>query len=341
MSGPRDPATVLTVRRAAERLARRIQRRQTFSADLAGCPPTVPVWWREGLALAPVFGDGLMSLPPRGDAAFSRPVAFLSPSEISATAGGEYVPLAWMDGGAAIALVHDRDQLAVVSAAIGEANTPEDLVRRGISTAIAMGGGSGDAELIAGSLVEFLDALVPQTVCRFVGPGGPWTIELADEVAGELAVLVERGGAVERLEFDSDDALGEHVANFVVEALDADMDVVFCPARIRHLIAMRQRADMALDVLPEVRARAAIRQLLERDELELVPMNGRVEAEVIEDLIDGAARFLERNQRRRNLIKAFADWLTRHEDVDDLYADDDAVREALAAAAIDANPDIS
>lgn len=341
MPGQSEPVIVLAVRRAAERLARRIRRRETFAADLSGCPPTVPAWWRDGLAQAPVFGDGLMSLPPRDDGVFSRPVAFLSPSEISATAGGEYVPLAWMDGGAAIALVHDRDDLTVVSASLGEANTPEDLVRRGIATAIAVGGGSGDAEVLSGSLIEFLEALVPQTVCRFVGPRGPWTIELSDEVAGDLAVVVERDGVIERLEFDSDDALGEHVASFVVEALDAEMEVVFCPARIRRLIAMRERADMGLDVLPEVRAGAAIRHLLDREELELVPLGDRVRSEVVEDLIDAAARFLERNQRRRNLIKAFADWLTQHDDVDDLYADDDAVRVALGAAVLDADPSVS
>lgn len=54
--------------------------------------------------------------------------------------------------------------------------------------------------------------------------------------------------------------------------------------------------------------------------------------EALEDLIDDAARFLERHQGERHLVQRFADWLSQHEAVTDLYADDDSVRIALGAA---------
>ena len=311
-----EPALIESVRAASERLARRLERREAHRVDVSTCSGAVPDWWRQGLAEAAVFGDGLLSLPSYEPDTFSRPVAFLSAAEITTTAGGEYVPLAWMDGGKSVAVVRDRGALPVIAAAMDHLSGP------------ISGDAPGD-ELLADSLVEFLDALRPQTVCRFVAPGD----ERAIELQGELALLIEQGGAVALHHFESDKDVGERVASFVIEALDAGMQVAFSPARLRQLIAARQRAPADPEIPPEVRAAAAIRRLLDKTSLELVPPGSRDPDEQIEDLIDAAARFLEKNQRRRNIVKAFAEWLAQHDEVDDLYADDDAVRDALTALA--------
>src|SRR5690606_29864742 len=126
---PRAPGSdgsglVSAVQAAAERLAQRLSLREARPAEVAACPDTVPLWWRRGLAGAAIFGDGLMSLPGADPLGFSRPVAMLSASEIAAVAGGEYVPLAWLDGGASVALVHDRAARPVVAMAVDQSQGP-------------------------------------------------------------------------------------------------------------------------------------------------------------------------------------------------------------------------
>lgn len=298
---------VAAVGTAAERLAARLSLRSASCADVSTCAETVPAWWRQGLAAAAVFGDGLMSLPAAEPMSFSRPVAFLSADEISAVAGGEYVPVAWLDGGTAVALVHDRDDRPVVAVAIGELQHP------------------GKAQPLADSLVAFLDALMPQTVCRLAGPGRQTTIELS----GELSLLVEEDGVVAQHTLESAEAVGELVADVLDQAIEAGMQLRFCSARLRPLIQSRAAlAAAAPPVLPEERARAAIQHLLADGRLALEDEEDR---EALEDLIDDAARFLERHQGERHLVHRFADWLSQHQAVTDLYADDDSVRTALAA----------
>lgn len=321
---PTEPALIESVRAASQRLAHRLERRAAHQVDAAACMRPVPAWWSQGLATVAIFGDGLLSLPASEPDTFSRPVAFLSPGELSTTAGGEYVPVAWMDGGKSVAVVHDRGSLPVVSAAIDPISGQADA-------------SSGGDSLLADSLVEFLDALRPQTVCRFVAGKARRTIELD----GQRSLLIERDGTVERVGFESDAILGDRVASFVIDALDAGMEVAFSPARLRQLIAARQRAPASPDIPPELRAAAAIRRLLESESLDLVAPGERGRDEQIEDLVDAAARFLERNERRRNIVKVFAEWLAQHDDVDDLYADDDAVRDALTALAHRPDPSVS
>lgn len=295
------------VQAAAQRLAQRLSLREASPADAAGCPDTVPLWWRRGLAGAAIFGDGLMSLPGADALGFSRPVALLSASEISAVAGGEYVPLAWLDGGAAVALVHDRARRPVVAMTVDH------------------GQGSSRPEPLAGSLVAFLDALMPQTVCRLVGAGAQATIELA----GDLALLVEVGGVVERRSFSSVDAVGEFVADFLDQAIESGLRLAFCSARLHPLIHARA-AWMAArsEIMPEVRARAAIQHLMADQRLVLEDDS---DDETLEDLIDEAARFLERHGHGVHAAERFADWLSQHPAVSDVYADDDTVRAALSA----------
>jgi hypothetical protein len=301
-------ALVTAVGTAAERLAARLSLRSAGRADVSRCPETVPAWWRQGLANAAVFGDGLMSLPAAEPLGFSRPVAFLSADEIAAVAGGEYVPVAWLDGGTAVALVHDRGDRPVVAAPIGEMQA------------------AGASEPLADSLVAFLDALMPQTVCRLAGPGRQTTIELS----GELSLLVEQDGVVSQHRFESAEAVGELVADLLDQAIEAGMRLRFCSARLRPLIQTRAAlATAAPAVMPEERARAAIQHLVADGRLALEDEEDR---EALEDLIDDAARFLEKHAGERHLVHRFADWLSQHEAVTDLYADDDSVRVALDAA---------
>ncbi|MCG8425372.1 MAG: hypothetical protein MJE77_46425 [Proteobacteria bacterium] len=331
MSNSAESGLIESVRTAAERLARLLSRRDARALDLSSCSDAVPSWWRQGLARAAIFGDGLLSLPALASDTFSRPVAFLSASEMSVIAGGEYVPVAWMDGGAAIALVHDRGTRPVVVAGLAESPLGQLGVRPPTDS------DSLGAEPLADSLAGFLDQLRPQTVSRFAARGQQATIELS----GEYSLLVERNGPIERRDFQSDDDIAEFVASFVVDVLDAGMQVVFCPARMRQLIAARTGAAVLVDLLPEQRAGAAIRYLLDNGSLELDLATDRDRDEQIENFVDDAARFLEKNQKRRNLIKAFGDWLAHHPLVDDLYADDDAVAAALASLESEPDPGVS
>jgi hypothetical protein len=302
---------VAAVGTTAERLAARLSLRSPGRTDVSACAETVPAWWRQGLASAAVFGDGLISLPAAEPLGFSRPVAFLSAAEISAVAGGEYVPLAWLDGGAAVALVHDRGDRPVVAVAIGEMQRP--------------GESQSPGEPLAESLVAFLDALMPQTVCRLAGAGHQTTIELS----GELSLLVEEDGVVSQHTFETAEAVGEFVADLLDQAIEAGMGLRFCSARLRPLIQTRAAlATAAPSIMPEQRARAAIQHLVADGRLALEDEEDR---EALEDLIDDAARFLDRHGGERHLVQRFADWLSQHEAVTDLYADDDSVSLALRA----------
>lgn len=301
-------ALTAAVGAAAERLAARLRRRQATRTDVSACAPQVPGWWRHGLAGAAIFGDGLASLPAAEPDGFSRPVAFLSAAEISMVAGGEYVPVAWLDGGAAVALVHDRDDRPVVAVGLEDMHGPRSPAP------------------LAGSLVAFLDALEPQTVCRLAGPGG----QIAIELCGDLSLLVEERGQVRRQDFDSAEEVGEYVALLLDQAIEAGMRLRFCSARLRPLIQERSALAQARpDAAPELRAQATIRRLLDAGQLELRDSD---DEEALEDLIDDAARFLERHGRARNLARRFGDWLSQHPAVIDVYADDDTVQVALTAA---------
>ncbi len=298
---------VAAVGTAAERLAARLSLRSAGRADVSVCAETVPAWWRQGLAGAAVFGDGLISLPAAEPLGFSRPVAFLAAEEISAVAGGEYLPLAWLDGGTAVALVKDSGDRPVVAVAIGEMPRP------------------GESQPLADSLVAFLDALMPQTVCRLARTGHQTTIELS----GELSLLVEEDGVVSQHTFETAEAVGEFVADLLDQAIEAGMRLRFCSARLRPLIQTRAAlATAAPSIMPEQRARAAIQHLVADGRLALEDEEDR---EALEDLIDDAARFLDRHGGERHLVQRFADWLSQHEAVTDLYADDDSVSEALRA----------
>jgi hypothetical protein len=330
---PEESARLAAVRAAAQRLAQRLRHRDAGRASLQECSDAVPSWWREGMADAAIFGDGLLSLPAAGDDGFSRPVTLLSAAEISTTAGGEYVPLAWVDAGtegsAAIALVRDQGDLPV---AVREV-TPE---ARNAKDGLGAAQGATDArpEPVAESLVAFLDMLMPQTLCRFVAGDAKRSVELC----GEHSLLIERDGQIERRDFDSADEVGEFVAAFMSEALDAGMRTVCCPANMRPLVAgyISQRGGQPESqvsgqaVPPEVRAQMAVQRLLAADTLELV------EDASLDQLVDDAARFLERQGRAAGngqatlaLARRFVEWLLQHPAVDDLYADDEAVRVAL------------
>src|SRR5690606_26946622 len=119
-----------------------------------------------------------------------------------AAAGGEYVPLAWVDGGAFVALVHDS---GARPAGLVAPSAPMRTI---------------EAEPVAASLVDFLDALIPQTVCRFTGASGA---SATMELVGETVLLIERHGEVSRREFASADEVGEYVATFIADALDAGL----------------------------------------------------------------------------------------------------------------------
>jgi hypothetical protein len=330
---PEESARLAAVRAATQRLAQRLRQRDAVRAALQECSDAVPSWWREGVADAAIFGDGLLSLPAQNKDDFSRPVTLLSAAEISTAAGGEYVPLAWVDpgtaGSAAIALVHDQGDLPVAVREVGDEvrNTPGALGEE-------QGAAGARPEPVADSLVEFFDMLMPQTLCRFVSGDTQRSVELCDE----RSLLIERDGQIERREFDSPDEVGKFVAAFMSEALDAGMRTVCCPANMRPLVAgyVSQPGDQApgqAAVAPEVRAQVAFQRLLAAETLELV------EDANLDQLIDDAARFLERQSRAAGsgqvtlaLARRFVEWLLQHPAVDDLYADDEDVRAALDSA---------
>ncbi|ACY14866.1 hypothetical protein [Haliangium ochraceum] len=297
---------------AAARLAERVSRREGQPADLSEDAPTIPSWWREGLAVHAIFGDGLLSFPGRDAHSFSRPVAFLSASELAQVAGGEYVPLAWLDGGAFVALVQNQGTMPVIAVSV------ETL--QGVST------GPQEAEPLTDSLVAFLDALMPQTVCRLVGPKG----EVGIELIGERSLLVEEEGQIERRDFPSGDSVGEYMAGFLDRALEAGMNLGFASARLRQHILERiaKLKPKRHAVPPEQRARLAVLQLIADSHLEL---EEDADEDTLEDLIDAAARFLEKGSGERNLVRRFADWLAQQPAVVDLYADDDTVQAALVS----------
>ncbi|WP_428261729.1 hypothetical protein [Haliangium sp.] len=332
------PADVGAVRAAAERLAARLSRRAGRPAELTDCTAAVPMWWREGIADVPIFGDGLASIPATEDGSFSRPVSFLSAREISMVAGGEYVPVAWLDGGVTVALVHDRGALPVVAVALADMQRADPSGAEGVP--------------LAPSLVAFLDALAPQTVCRLEAPGS----HLMMELIGDSSLLVEHAAGLEQHDFDSTDDLGSFVASFLEQAIEAGYRLGFCSALLRPVIEARVAAvDASAADLPETRARTAILWLLADGSLELEGMDEpddddddidnvddasddltvSVDPEQLEDLIDAAARFLERNGRSRNLAKRFAEWLSQQPGVVDLYADDDTVHTALHTAPLE------
>lgn len=296
---------------AAARLADRLSRREGTPAE----PPTpgssVPSWWREGLAEHAIFGNGLLSFPGRDANSFSRPVSFLTAAELSMVAGGEYVPLAWLDGGASVALVHDdKGSLPVIAVSVETLHGTSE--------------GPQEAEALSDSLVSFLDALVPQTVCRMLGPSGQMAIELL----GERSLLVEEDETIERRDFPSSDAIGEYMAGFIDRAISAGMSVVFASARLQQHIRERsaQLRPKRRALPPEQRARLAVMQLLADSHLEL---EEDADEDTLEDLIDAAARFLESGSGERNLVQRFADWLSQQPAVVDLYADDETVQAAL------------
>jgi hypothetical protein len=281
-----------SVRDAAVRLAERLGNGAVHPDDDEAAQ--APVWWRL-LASAAIFGDGLLSLPSSGPKAFSRPVSFLTADEIASAGDGDFVPVAWVDGGQAVAMVRDEGELPVVVVGID---------------------GQGGAP-VADSLTAFLDALTPQTVCWFRAGKARAAIELV----GDRGLLVEHAGAVHQLELATDDEVGDRYAAFVAERLSEGMEAVSCPARLRGLI--ESYADDDNELPPERRAQKAIERLVAEEALELC------EDADLEALYDDAGRFLEKNARVRDLGAAFAEWLTRHRAVDDLYADDDAVAVSL------------
>ena len=310
---PGDEGYVQTVRAAGDRLAERLHMREAQVVDGDLAVGHLPAWWRQGLARCRVFGDGLLSWPVAGQASFSRPVSLFSAREISVSAGGEFLPFAWLDGGARIAVVQERGLRPVAA-------VPPD--------------GSSDGERLTDSLVDFLDALQPQTLCLLTSPAGRRRIE----ICGERTLLVERAGRIAPHTCASDDDMGRTIARFLSDAIDDGLQVISCPARMRPLIAGYSGLRMqASQVAPEVRAQRVIEHLLENELLELVETPAsRTEAgrrELIEDLVDEVGRFLERENPRWSasgkpsgkFTRRFADWLAEHRLVEDLYADDATV----------------
>jgi hypothetical protein len=212
-----------------------------------------------------------------------------------------------------VALVRDRAARAVVAVAVDQIQAGETKAK---------------PEPLADSLVAFLDALMPQTVCRLTGDGNQATVELT----GELSLLVEANGEVEQRSFETAEAVGEFVADFLDQAIEGGMRLRFCSARLNPLIHARASWMAARpEVMPEVRARIAIQHLMADERLVL---EEDTDPETLEDLIDEAARFLERHGHGLHAAERFADWLSQHPAVNDLYADDDTVRAALSAAVV-------
>lgn len=293
--------TIEAVRAAADRLAHRLRYRETTRAGLEGCSPAVPLWWKEGLSNAAIFGDGHISLPSVEPDLLSRPVSFLMTSEISVTAGGDYVPIAWIDGGERTALVHDHGELAVV------------LVEPGTG---------GAAVTVSPSLVEFLDSLRPQSLCRLAEGEETMSIELRSE----HVVLTEHQGVVARHEMHDSGELGEFVATFIRQGLEAGLRPRFCPANLWPIIETYLDVIGGGELPPEQHASAVIERLLRGGELLLI------EGHDIEDLVDGAARFLEnpiKNGVTVTLARRFSDWLLEQPSVDEIYADDETLIKVL------------
>ncbi len=151
---------VVAVRAATDRLIARLHRRQAHAMDPAQCAPVIPIWWRQALAPAAIFGNGLLSLPTDSPTAFSRPIELMPAAEIAPSAGGEYLPIAWADGGLSLVLVHDRGLRPVVLVSL-TANGPNADVVPSTNPLHQQSG-----QLIADSLVAFIDMLEPQTVCH-------------------------------------------------------------------------------------------------------------------------------------------------------------------------------
>ncbi len=115
------------------------------------------------------------------------------------------------------------------------------------------------------------------------------------------------------------------MASFLSDAIDAGLRLGYCPQRLRPLIVDRCAAAEQEQLPPEERARRAIEHLISTGHLELV----EDDEDALEDLADEAGRFLERHQRILDPTRRFAEWLTQHANVVELYADDDDVRSAL------------
>jgi hypothetical protein len=316
------------VRDAAERLAQRLSLRAGQTADLSVCSPAVPAWWREDMADYRIFGDGLLSLEPGPgpghERAFSRPVDLFSAAEISAHAGAEYVPLAWADGATNVILVHDRGQLPVFISPIGGATA-------GALVGQPLGEPWGDtlAEPLADSLVAFLDALRPRTLCDFIGPDERRRIELI----GERTLLVGHGGHMEEHTFSDDDDVGAVMAGFLSDAVNAGLRVVSCPAEMRPMIAeFAGTLARGRQPAPEERARTAILALCARGELEF-----SADDIDLDEFIDQASRWLERHGQGwgkdgrppLELVRKFGEWLIEQPAVEEVFADDEALAEAF------------
>lgn len=300
MSSIESPDSAVAIADATARLERRLRAGEATTTDPARCTSNVPRWWRDGIAAFAVFGDGLMSFPASEPAQFSRPVTLFSAEEMSVSAGGEFVPFAWVDGGVNVAVVHDRAPYPV---------------------AVVAPDGAGAGRRLASSLVAFLDALEPQTLCMLVSAAGRRRIELY----GDRGVLIEQRGRIEPREFDSDNDVGAQVATFLSSAIQAGFRVASCPMRMRALIArFMNTVARARDVKPEIRAQRLLDNLRESEMIELSkPVD-------MEAFVDDIARFLERHGHGFDVTgrppvkfaRRFADWLLEHTSVEEVFADD-------------------
>ena len=298
------------IRAAAERLSERLQYRDAQVIDPSQATALVPRWWRTCLAACRIFGDGHMSWSSPDEGPFSRAVTLFDGSEISVSAGGEFLPFAWIDGGVEVAIVATR---AVGAAAGGPGPVfvgPPD--------------GARPPRAMADSLVAFLDALQPQTLCLLAGPTGRRRVE----ICGERTLRIERAGRIHTEAFASDDEVGRYVGRFLSDGIDDGLRVVTCPARMRPLVAgYAGEVAKARAVAPEVRADQVIKRLLADELLEFI------EDTDVEQFIDEAARFMEKEgatflpsgRPSDRFARRFISWLLGHRAVDDLYADDEQV----------------
>ncbi len=305
MTEPDGP--IERVRAACGRLAGRLRPGEAEAIDGSVSTVMVPAWWRDGLAMSAVFGEGILSLSSPAPDQFSRPVTLFSAQDVSVSAGGQYVPFAWLDGGVNVAVVRDRAPYPV-------AVVPPD--------------GSQDGEPVADSLIDFIDRLQAPTVCLLVSPAGRRRIELS----GERGLLIEHHGRTHSLEFDTDEQVGAHVAAFLADAIRTGFQVVSCPVRMRPLVArFVGTVAQARTVKPEIRASLAVRYLRDQQLIELV------EDADIEDLIDEVARLFERHNPSWDVTgrppaafaRRFTDWLLERDTVEDLYIDDAQMMEAF------------
>lgn len=315
-----DEQSVEAVRAAAERLCERLRFRDAEAGDGAAATTIVPRWWRVGMADCHIFGDGLLSWPGSDEGHFSRAVTLFDGREISVSAGGDYLPFAWIDGGVDVAIV-------AIRGAVTSGSGPGPVY-------VGPPDGARPAQLMAESLVAFLDGLRPQTLCLLAGSAGRRRIE----ICGERMLLIERAGQVRTQTFASDDEVGRFVGKFLSDSIDDGLRVVSCPARMRPLVAgYSGEVAQARTVAPEVRAERVIQSLLADDLLDLVE---DVEVEVeqfVEQFVDQVARYLDSEAPRfgpsgrpsDKFARRFIDWLIGHAAVDDLYADDEQVAAAF------------